>query len=145
MLQRICNLIKINKQANNSLDMFDREDGQSQIFQLFPHDVFSRWRKIYSQHGECGPPFTVLLNFIAEQVKNVSSLEYKGTKTPISTTLATSSSADHQAECRQSKSDHEKFCFRHKSKHHELFECKEFCTNRLFTNSYCIYSESSKI
>ena len=54
-LLQVCQLISINMRHEvDSLITYDTEDGQSEIFDLFPNDLFNKWRRIFKPYeGRC--------------------------------------------------------------------------------------------
>ena len=127
-LLQVCNLISVNMRGeSDNLAIFDSEDGQSQIFNLFPPDLFNKWRRIVTPYeGNC-PKFCKLLDFIRGVVREVTSLEYKGAKRP-NHNVKSYYVASNESESNVSKyyPDCEKYCMRHNSLSHNLYDCKEF-------------------
>ena len=127
-LLQVCQLISVNMRHEvDSLITYDTEDGQSEIFDLFPNDLFNKWRRIVKLYeGRC-PSFGRLVDFIKDVIDEVSALDHRVSRKP--TTNAKSFYVQSDSRPRlpvNEESKKEKYCARHKSNSHDLSECREF-------------------
>ena len=127
-LLQICQLISINMRYEvGSLVTFDTEDGQSEIFNLFPHTMFNKWRIIVKNSDGRYPKFDRLVSFIKDVIEEVQSLDYQGSsKKLVAKSYYVSSERQHTSEEVINQPKRDKFCVRHKTNTHDLFECNDF-------------------
>ena len=79
-LLHVVQLISVNmRDKYGGVSIYDDIEGQLEIANLLPHGLFCKWRTVKRKTGHT-PSFKMLKEFLEEEIEDISTLEYVGTK-----------------------------------------------------------------